>query len=158
MRFNDTAGSMSRDSVFNAASVVRALCGSIPSDYDLHVNVIGGGNIDGPSAGLAFFLALYSAITRKALPQDIAVTGEVSLAGNVRGVGGSSRSSTPRVPPRCARSCSRRRTRARSRPRPHGIESIPVRTIADVLPPTVSTRRRGACARGSPATFGEPEP
>ena len=42
----------------------------------------------GENTGLAFFLALYSAITRVALPQDIAVTGEVSLAGNVRAVGG----------------------------------------------------------------------
>ena len=88
VRFNDTAGSMSRDSVFNAASVVRAMSGLDPSDFDLHVNVIGGGNIDGPSAGLAFFLALYSALTKTPLPQDIAVTGEVSLTGNVRGVGG----------------------------------------------------------------------
>jgi ATP-dependent Lon protease len=88
VRFNDTAGSMSRDSVFNAASVVRAMSGLDPSDYDLHVNVIGGGNIDGPSAGLAFFLALYSALTKTPLPQDIAVTGEVSLTGNVRAVGG----------------------------------------------------------------------
>ena len=79
---------MSRDSVFNAASVVRALSGLDPSDFDLHVNVIGGGNIDGPSAGLAFFLALYSALTHTPLPQDVAVTGEVSLAGKVRGVGG----------------------------------------------------------------------
>ena len=76
---------MSRDSVFNAASVVRAMSGFDPSDFDLHVNVIGGGNIDGPSAGLAFFLALYSALTKTPLPQDVAVTGEVSLTGNVRG-------------------------------------------------------------------------
>jgi ATP-dependent Lon protease len=88
VRFNDTAGSMSRDSVFNAASVVRSVCGIDPSDFDLHVNVVGGGNIDGPSAGLAFFLALYSALTQTPLPQDVAVTGEVSLAGKVRGVGG----------------------------------------------------------------------
>lgn len=88
VRFNDTAGSMSRDSVFTAASVVRAASGFDPSDFDLHVNVIGGGNIDGPSAGLAFFLALWSAITKTPLPQDVAVTGEVSLSGGVRGVGG----------------------------------------------------------------------
>jgi ATP-dependent Lon protease len=88
VRFNDTAGSMARDAVFNAASVIRAVAGVDPSDFDLHVNVVGGGNIDGPSAGLAFFLALYSALANRALPQDVAVTGEVSLAGNVRGVGG----------------------------------------------------------------------
>ncbi|BDE07463.1 ATP-dependent protease, Lon family protein [Vulcanimicrobium alpinum] len=88
VRFNDTAGSMARDAVFNAASVLRAITGTDPSDYDLHVNVVGGGNIDGPSAGLAFFLALHSALARVALPQDVAVTGEISLAGSVRGVGG----------------------------------------------------------------------
>ncbi len=88
VRFNDTAGTMARDAVFNAASVIRAVAGIDPADHDLHVNVVGGGNIDGPSAGLAFFLALYSALTRLPLPQDVAVTGEVSLAGNVRAVGG----------------------------------------------------------------------
>lgn len=88
VRFNDTAGSMARDAVFNAASVIRAVAGIDPADHDLHVNVVGGGNIDGPSAGLAFFLALYSALTGLPLPQDVAVTGEVSLAGNVRAVGG----------------------------------------------------------------------
>src|SRR5579872_65861 len=88
VRFNDTAGTMAKDSVFNAASVVRAVAGIDPTDFDLHVNVIGGGNIDGPSAGLAIFLALYSAITRTPLPQDVAVTGEVSIQGRVRPVGG----------------------------------------------------------------------
>jgi ATP-dependent Lon protease len=88
VRFNDQAGTMSKDSVFNATSVVRSLHGIDPIEYDLHVNVIGGGNIDGPSAGLAVFFALYSAITRVALPQDVAMTGELSIAGRVRGVGG----------------------------------------------------------------------
>lgn len=88
VRFNDTAGTMAKDSVFNATSVVRATAGVDPLDYDLHVNVVGGGNIDGPSAGLAVFLALYSALTRTALPQDVAVTGELSIAGNIRPVGG----------------------------------------------------------------------
>ena len=87
-RFNETAGSMAKDSVFNATSVVRATTGLDPLDFDLHVNVVGGGNIDGPSAGLAVFLALYSAITKTPLPLDIAVTGELSIAGNIRGVGG----------------------------------------------------------------------
>ena len=64
------------------------MAGIDPADFDLHVNVVGGGNIDGPSAGLAFFLALYSALARVPLPQDVAVTGEVSLVGNVRAIGG----------------------------------------------------------------------
>jgi ATP-dependent Lon protease len=88
IRFNDTAGSMAKDSVFNATSVLRAVAGLDIADFDLHINVVGGGNIDGPSAGLAIFLALYSAVTKTALPQDIAMTGELSIQGKVRAVGG----------------------------------------------------------------------
>ncbi|MCL6635735.1 MAG: Lon family ATP-dependent protease [Peptococcaceae bacterium] len=88
IRFNDTAGSMARDSVFNAASVIRKLTGEDLSNYDLHVNVVGGGRIDGPSAGAAIFLAVLSAIQDRPLPQDLAVTGEVSIQGRVRAVGG----------------------------------------------------------------------
>jgi ATP-dependent Lon protease len=88
IRFNETAGSMARDAVFTACAALRAVCGLDPTGYDLHVNVIGGGNIDGPSAGLAFFLALASAISGLPFPGDVAVTGEISLSGEVRAVGG----------------------------------------------------------------------
>lgn len=88
VRFNETAGSMAKDSVFNAASVLRATSAIDTNDYDLHINVVGGGNIDGPSAGLAIFLALYSALTKTPLPQDVAMTGELSIGGKVRAVGG----------------------------------------------------------------------
>jgi ATP-dependent Lon protease len=88
IRFNDTAGTMAKDSVFNATSVLRAVAGIDTNDFDLHINVVGGGNIDGPSAGLAIFLALYSAVTKTPLPQDDAVTGELSIQGKIRGVGG----------------------------------------------------------------------
>ncbi len=88
IRFNDTAGSMARDSVFNAASVIRKTTGEDLYNYDVHVNVVGGGRIDGPSAGLAIFLALYSAVQNKPIPQDLAVTGELSIQGKVRAVGG----------------------------------------------------------------------
>lgn len=88
IRFNDTAGSMAKDSVFNAASVLRAHSGIDVADFDLHINIVGGGNIDGPSAGLAIFLALHSAITKTPLRQDVAVTGELSIQGKIRAVGG----------------------------------------------------------------------
>jgi ATP-dependent Lon protease len=88
MRFNETAGSMARDSVFNAASVLRRLSGKELADYDCHVNIVGGGNIDGPSAGLAICLALMSAVQEIPFRQDVAVTGEVSIQGRVKPVGG----------------------------------------------------------------------
>lgn len=88
IRFNDTAGSMARDSVFNAASAIRTLTGEELKDYEIHVNVVGGANIDGPSAGAAITLALLSAVEDRPLRQDLAITGEISLSGRLRAVGG----------------------------------------------------------------------
>ena len=156
VRFNDTAGSMARDAVFNAASVIRAVAGIDPADHDLHVNVVGGGNIDGPSAGLAFFLALYSTLANVALPQDVAVTGEVSLAGSVRGVGGVVEKLY------AARQAGMRaivlpRENVREiEAAPEGIEIIPVGTVAEALaalglrvpaPPALRARPRTKASR-----------
>lgn len=88
IRFNDTAGSMAKDSVFNAASVIRKITGKDVSNYDIHVNVVGGGNVDGPSAGVAITVALLSAVTKRPVRQDVAITGEISLLGHVKPVGG----------------------------------------------------------------------
>lgn len=88
IRFNETAGTMAKDSVFNAASVIRQVAGIDVGTYDIHVNVIGGGLIDGPSAGLAVVLAMLSAVQRRPLRQDVAVTGEVSIQGKIKQVGG----------------------------------------------------------------------
>lgn len=88
VRFNDTAGSMAKDSVFNAASVIRNLTDKDIKDYDIHVNVIGGGKIDGPSAGAAITICIISSLLNKPIRQDLAVTGEISLKGKVKPVGG----------------------------------------------------------------------
>ena len=88
IRFNETAGSMAKDSVFNAASVFRRVTGQDMADYDVHVNVVGGGDIDGPSAGTAVLLAILSSVYSRPIRQDVAVTGELSIQGKVREVGG----------------------------------------------------------------------
>jgi ATP-dependent Lon protease len=88
IRFNETAGSMAKDVVFNATSVNRKSINEDLANYDVHINVLGGGQIDGPSAGVAIFLAILSALQERAIPQDIAVTGELSIQGQVRAVGG----------------------------------------------------------------------
>jgi ATP-dependent Lon protease len=88
VRFNDTAGSMAKDSVFNAASVIRNLTDKDIKDYDIHVNVIGGGKIDGPSAGAAITICIISSLLNKPIRQDLAVTGEISLQGKIKPVGG----------------------------------------------------------------------
>ncbi|MBU5454295.1 Lon family ATP-dependent protease [Caproiciproducens sp. MSJ-32] len=88
IKFNDTAGSMAKDSVFNAASVIRKITDKDIKDYDIHVNVVGGGRIDGPSAGVAITVSIISALLNKPIRQDVAITGEISLRGEVKPVGG----------------------------------------------------------------------
>lgn len=88
LRFNDMAGTMTKDSLFNAASLVRKTTGELLADYDVHVNAIGGGNIDGPSAGAAIVTAIISAIKDRPVRQDIAITGEISIRGRIKPVGG----------------------------------------------------------------------
>ncbi len=88
IRFNDTAGSMAKDSVFNAASVIKRLTDKDINDYDIHVNIIGGGKIDGPSAGAAITICIMSALLEKPIRQDLAITGEISLRGKIKPVGG----------------------------------------------------------------------
>ena len=88
IKFNDTAGSMAKDSVFNAASVIRKITDKDIKDYYVHAIVIGGGQIDGLSAGAAITVCIISALTERPIRQDVAITGEISLRGNVKPVGG----------------------------------------------------------------------
>lgn len=88
LRINETAGSMTKDSVFNAAAVVRRVTGEDLANWDVHVNIVGGGRIDGPSAGVAIYLAIISAIKGRPIRQDVAITGEVSIRGVVKAIGG----------------------------------------------------------------------
>ena len=88
IRFNDTAGSMAKDSVFNAASVFRKITGEDLANYDIHVNIVGGGDIEGPSAGAAILMAILSVVYDCPIHQDVAVTGELSIQGKIREVGG----------------------------------------------------------------------
>jgi len=80
--------SMAKGSVENVVTVLRSLLGVDPRDYDIHVNFPGGVPMDGPSAGLAIACAIYSALTQRPLDNRAAVTGEISIRGTVRPVGG----------------------------------------------------------------------
>jgi len=79
--------SMARGSVENVMTVLRRF-GLKPHDYDLHVNFPGGVPIDGPSAGVAMATAIASAILGVPVDNRVAMTGEVSIHGKVKPVGG----------------------------------------------------------------------
>ncbi|MBZ4687295.1 MAG: ATP-dependent Lon protease [Clostridia bacterium] len=80
--------SMAKSSVENVLTVLRRNMQVDLRDYDIHVNFPGGTPIDGPSAGVTIATAIYSAIKEYPVDNKIAMTGEVSVRGQVKPVGG----------------------------------------------------------------------
>jgi ATP-dependent Lon protease len=79
--------SMAKGSIENVITVLRSM--GVPADqYDIHVNFPGGIPVDGPSAGIAMALGIYSAIYRLPIKHNLALTGEISIHGFVKPVGG----------------------------------------------------------------------
>ena len=88
-------GDVMQESVRAAMTLVRAHAEKLGIDVevfekrDIHVHVPAGATPkDGPSAGCAIFCAILSLLRQTSVPADLAMTGEVSLRGNVLPVGG----------------------------------------------------------------------
>ena len=75
-------------SVENVLTVIESIFNIHTDDYDIHVNFPGGTIVDGPSAGISITTAIYSAITGLKVDNKVAMTGEISIHGNVNPVGG----------------------------------------------------------------------
>ncbi len=80
--------SMIRNSVDNALTTLRRFLDEDPRRYDIHINFPGAVPTDGPSAGVAIAVGIYSALTKKHVDHQVAMTGEISLLGDVKPVGG----------------------------------------------------------------------
>ncbi|MEJ0043386.1 MAG: endopeptidase La [Rhizomicrobium sp.] len=88
-------GEVMRESVQAALSLVKSNAAALGIDpalfekSDIHVHVPAGATPkDGPSAGVAMFMALTSLLTGRTVRSDTAMTGEISLRGLVLPVGG----------------------------------------------------------------------
>ncbi|MDD2801656.1 MAG: endopeptidase La, partial [Methylococcales bacterium] len=88
-------GDVMKESAQAALSLVKSRAhdlGLNPESFeknDIHVHVPAGAiPKDGPSAGVAMFTALYSALSERIVHSDVAMTGEISLRGLVLPVGG----------------------------------------------------------------------
>ncbi len=94
-------GEVMQESAKIAFSYIKSNCKKFKIDYDkiiekdIHIHVPEGAiPKDGPSAGIALTTALISALINKEVPNDIAMTGEITLRGNVLAIGGLKEKST----------------------------------------------------------------
>ena len=95
MKTTGTLGDVMKESIDAAASFVRSKApelGVKPTVFetvDIHVHVPEGATPkDGPSAGVAMVTSIVSVLTQIPVRRDVAMTGEVTLRGNVLPIGG----------------------------------------------------------------------
>ncbi|MEE9539269.1 MAG: endopeptidase La [candidate division NC10 bacterium] len=88
-------GEVMKESAEAALSAIRSRSREmgLPEDYflkqDIHIHVPAGAiPKDGPSAGITMYTALYSLVTGRPVQSEIAMTGEITLRGQVLQVGG----------------------------------------------------------------------
>ena len=95
MQITGKLGDVMQESVKAAKSYVRSKCldfGIIPPTFekkDFHIHVPEGATPkDGPSAGIAMVTSIVSSISKIPVNKDVAMTGEVTITGQVLPIGG----------------------------------------------------------------------
>ncbi|PGS48531.1 ATP-dependent protease LonB [Bacillus sp. AFS041924] len=79
--------SMAKGSLENVTTILHKI--GVPiDDYTIHINFPSGALIDGPSAGIAMVVGIFSAVNNVPVLNTIALTGEMSIQGDVKPVGG----------------------------------------------------------------------
>lgn len=79
---------LAKESVTNISAVVKKLTGKDIKDYDLHVQFPGTHNVDGDSASITMATAIISAFEGVPIDQNLAMTGSLTVRGEVLPIGG----------------------------------------------------------------------
>lgn len=83
-------GDIAKEAVINISAVVKKFMGKDVSNHDIHIQFVGAaeGGVEGDSASVSVATAVISALEKVQVRQDIAMTGSLSVRGEVLPVGG----------------------------------------------------------------------
>ena len=79
---------LAKESVTNVSAVIKKLTGKDVSDYDIHIQFVNTHGVDGDSASITIATAVISALENIPIRQDLAMTGSLSVRGEVLPIGG----------------------------------------------------------------------
>ncbi len=79
---------LAKESVTNVSAVIKKLTGKNVSDYDIHIQFVDTHGVDGDSASITIATAVISALENIPIRQDLAMTGSLSVRGEVLPIGG----------------------------------------------------------------------
>ena len=156
-------GEVMRESAQAALSYLRSNAKElgIPQNFyknkEIHIHLPEGAiPKDGPSAGITMAMAMYSSITKKPAKCDVAMTGEITLRGNILAIGGlnekllaAKQSGIKKVliPQENVKDLSEIKNEVKD-----GLEIIPIKTIKEAIPhvfPSKTTGRKTSSKKTS---------
>lgn len=79
---------LAKESVTNVSAVIKKLTGKDVSDYDIHIQFVDTHGVDGDSASITIATAIISAFENIPIDQNLAMTGSLSVRGEVLPIGG----------------------------------------------------------------------
>jgi ATP-dependent Lon protease len=129
-------GEIAKESVQNVSAIFKKLTGKDISNYDIHVQFLQTHGVEGDSASISIASAVISVLEKIAIKQDVAMTGSLSIRGEVLPVGGVTGKINAAINSRVKKVLipyPNREDVVLSKDALKQIEIIPVKTIRDVI-------------------------
>jgi Lon-like ATP-dependent protease len=79
---------LAKESVTNVSAVIKKLTGKDVADFDIHIQFVDTHGVDGDSASITIAAAVISALEEIPIDQDLAMTGSLTVRGEVLPIGG----------------------------------------------------------------------
>ena len=129
-------GEIAKESVQNVSAIFKKMSGKNISNYDIHIQFLQTHGVEGDSASISIASAVISVLEQIPINQDVAMTGSLSIRGEVLPVGGVTGKITAAINSKIKKVLipySNREDVVLSAENLKSIEIIPVKNISEVI-------------------------